>query len=248
MLFDVSHYGAFLAGLLSFLSPCILPIVPFYLSYLAGITMNQFTDAGTLNDGSRRRVVMASVFFAAGIITVFTGLGAAASAFGQLLTEYFIVLRYIAGSLIIVMGLHFLGVFKVALLYREARIEPKVKPVSLIGAYVVGLAFAFGWTPCVGPILAAILFAAGAQDSVAQGTTLLLAYGVGMTFPFILAAMFASYFMRFFSKFRKHLGLIEKIMGGLLVLFGTLILTDQISRIAQWLLETFPQFASSVAA
>lgn len=248
MLFDVSYYGAFLAGLLSFLSPCILPIVPFYLSYLAGITMHQFTDAGTLNDGSRRRVVIASILFAAGIITIFTGLGAAASAFGQVLREYFDILRYVAGGLIIVMGLHFIGVFKIALLYREARIETGNKPVSLIGAYVIGLAFAFGWTPCVGPILTAILFAAGAQDSVMQGTSLLLAYGLGMTLPFIIAAMFASYFMKFFARFRRHLGLMEKIMGVLLVLFGTLILTGQINRIAQWLLETFPQFATAVAA
>lgn len=248
MIFEVSYYGAFAAGLLSFLSPCILPIVPFYLSYLAGITMNQFTDNGTLNDGSRTRVVLASILFAAGIITVFTGLGAAASVFGQALRDYFEILRYLAGTLIIVMGLHFIGVFKIALFYREARFETKTKPVSLIGAYVIGLAFAFGWTPCVGPILTAILFAAAAQDSVAQGTSLLLAYGLGMTLPFILAAMFASFFMKFFAKFRRYLGVMEKIMGALLVLFGTLILTGQINRIAQWLLETFPQFAASAAA
>lgn len=247
MIFDVSFLGAFAAGLLSFLSPCILPIVPFYLSYLAGITMNQFTDKGTLKDGSRMRVVLASVFFAAGIITIFTGLGAAASAFGQTLREYFDILRYLAGGLIIVMGLHFIGVFKIALLYREARFEAKTKPVSFLGAYVVGLAFAFGWTPCVGPILTAILLAAGAQDTVMQGSTLLLAYGLGMTLPFIVAAMFASYFMAFFARFRRYLGVMEKMMGALLILFGTLILTGQINRIAQWLLETFPDFAATAA-
>ncbi len=242
MLFDVSYYGAFLAGLISFLSPCILPIVPFYLCYLAGITMNQFTDDGSINDGSRRRVVFASILFALGIMTVFVGLGATASAFGQVLRSYFDILRYVAGGLIMIMGLHFLGVFKIGLLYREARIETRNKPVSLLGAYVIGLAFAFGWTPCVGPILAAILFAAGAQDTVWQGTTLLFAYGLGMTLPFVIAAIFASQFMAFFARFRHHLGKVEKVMGGLLLIFGALVFFGQVNRIAQWMIDTFPQF------
>jgi cytochrome c-type biogenesis protein len=242
MLFDVSYAGALLAGLISFLSPCILPIVPFYLSYLAGISMSQFTDDGTVKDGSRRRVVLASILFALGMITVFTGMGASATLFGHALRAYFDVLRYIAGALIMVMGVHFLGLVKIPLLYREARIDMGHKPVSLFGAYVVGLAFAFGWTPCVGPILAAILFAASAQDSVWQGTSLLLAYGVGMTTPFVLAAVFASQFMSFFARFRRYLGAVEKAMGVLLFLFGALVFSGQINVLARWMLETFPQF------
>lgn len=244
MLFDVSYFGALMAGLLSFLSPCILPIVPFYLCYLAGISMNQLTADGSLQDGSRRRVIIASVLFATGILTVFVGLGATATMFGQALRAYFSVLRYVAGALIVVMGLHFLGVFKIGLLYREARIQTGNKPVSYVGAYVVGLAFAFGWTPCVGPILAAILFAAGAQETVMQGTLLLFAYGIGMGLPFVLAAIFASQFMSAFGKFRRYLGVVEKVMGGFLVLFGALIFFGQINRIAQWMLDLFPQFAT----
>jgi cytochrome c-type biogenesis protein len=246
LLFDISYYGAFGAGLLSFLSPCILPIVPFYLCYLAGISMEQFTDDGTLKDGSRRKVILASVFFALGILTVFTAMGATASVFGQFLRSYFDVLRYVAGILITVLGLHFLGALRIPILYREARINTGSKPVSFVGAYFVGLAFAFGWTPCVGPVLAAILFAAGAQDTVFQGTTLLLTYGLGMTLPFVLAALFASRFMSFMKRFRHRLGTIEKVMGAFLVLFGGLVFFGQVNRIAQWLLNVMPQSLTTI--
>jgi cytochrome c-type biogenesis protein len=246
MFLDVTYGGAFITGLISFLLPCVLPLVPFYLAYLAGITMNQFTDDGTLNDGSRRRVILASVFFAAGIITIFVSLGAAATAFGQALRQYSDILDYVAGTLIVILGLHFTGLVKVPLLYREARFEIKDRPSSLLGAYVIGLAFAFGWTPCAGPILAVILMTAAALDTVGQGIMLLLAYGLGMTLPFILAAVFASSFMRFFARFRKHLGRVEKATGVLLILFGVLILTGQINRIAQWLLLTFPNYTAAV--
>jgi len=246
VLFDISYFGAFGAGLLSFLSPCVLPIVPFYLCYLAGISMDQFTDDGTLKDGSRRKVIIASVFFALGILTVFTLMGATALVFGQYLRTYFDVLRYGAGIVITLLGLHFLGVLKIPLLYREARIDTGARPVSFGGAYLVGLAFAFGWTPCVGPVLAVILFAAGAQDTVFQGTTLLLTYGLGMTLPFVLAAVFASRFMSIMKRFRHRLGTIEKVMGAFLVLFGGLIFFGQVNRITQWLLEVMPQWMTSI--
>jgi cytochrome c-type biogenesis protein len=246
MLLDVSYFGAFITGLFSFLLPCILPIVPFYLAYLAGITMNQFTDDGTLNDGSRRRVILASIFFAAGIITIFAGLGAAATAFGQALRQYSDILSYVAGTLIVILGLHFTGLVRIPLLYREARFEVNDRPSSLLGSYVIGLAFAFGWTPCAGPILAVILMTAASLDTVAQGSMLLIAYGIGMTLPFVLAAVFASTFMKFFARFRKHLGRIEKIAGAFLIVFGLLILTGQVNRIAQWLLLTFPNYTAAV--
>ncbi len=246
MLFDISYFGAFVAGLLSFLSPCILPIVPFYLCYLAGISMNQFTDEGDLKDGSRRRVIISSVFFALGILTVFTLLGATASTFGQMLRSYFDILRYVAGALIMILGLHFLGVFRISMLYREVRIKTGDSPVSYIGAYFIGLAFAFGWTPCIGPVLAAILFAAGAQDTVAQGTALLFVYGLGMTLPFVIAAIFASQFMSFMKKFRAQMGIIEKIMGALLLLFGALVFFGQVNQIAQWMIDVLPSSLTQI--
>ncbi|THH38021.1 cytochrome c biogenesis protein CcdA [Aliishimia ponticola] len=244
-MFDVTFYGALVAGLLSFLSPCILPIVPFYLSYLAGVGMNQISATAEVTPAVRRRAVLAAMLFALGVITVFMALGATASLFGQLVREYFDILRWLAAALIIAMGLHFLGVIRIGLLYRQFRADAgETQNVSLVGAYVIGLAFAFGWTPCVGPVLAAILFMAGGQDTAGQGAGLLFVYGVGMTAPFVLAALFIGPFMRWMARFRRHMGLIEKLMGALLILFGVLIATNSINYIAQWMLETIPWFSN----
>ncbi|KEJ89519.1 cytochrome c biogenesis CcdA family protein [Sulfitobacter donghicola] len=242
---DVTFAGAAFAGLLSFLSPCILPIVPFYLSYLAGIGMNQISADATIDSKTRMRAVMAAVFFAAGVITIFMGLGAAATMFGQAVREYFDILRWIAAAIIIVMGLHFLGVLRIGILYRQLRADAgETSNVSLLGAYVIGLAFAFGWTPCVGPVLAAILFTAAGADTASTGAGLLFVYGVGMTAPFILAALFIGPFMRWMQKFRRHLGLIEKIMGVMLIVFGLLIATNSMNYIAQWMLSVLPDFGA----
>jgi cytochrome c-type biogenesis protein len=238
---EITYAGAAFAGLLSFLSPCILPIVPFYLSYLAGIGMNQISADAKIDGKTRLRAVVAACFFAAGVITVFMGLGAAATAFGQVVREYFDVLRWVAAAIIILMGLHFLGIIRIGILYRQLRVDSgSTSNVSLVGAYVIGLAFAFGWTPCVGPVLAAILFAAAGAETASAGAILLFVYGVGMTAPFILAALFIGPFMRWMSKFRRHLGLIEKIMGAMLILFGILIATNSMNYIAQWMLEIAP--------
>ena len=242
-MFDVTFFGALTAGLLSFLSPCILPIVPFYLSYLAGVGMNQIAADAEISANVRWRAFLAACFFALGVITVFVGLGATASVFGQMVRDYFDILRWIAAGIIIIMGLHFLGVIRIGLLYRQFRADAgETSNVSLIGAYVIGLAFAFGWTPCVGPVLAAILFMAGGQESAGEGAALLFTYGAGMTLPFILAALFIAPFMRFMARFRKHLGTVEKAMGTLLIVFGVLIATNSINYIAFWMLETFPVF------
>jgi cytochrome c-type biogenesis protein len=241
-MFDVTVLGALAAGLLSFLSPCILPIVPFYLSYLAGVGMNQIATDGALEPGVRLRAVLAALLFSAGVITIFMALGAAASGFGQLVREWFGVLRWIAAALIIVMGLHFQGVLRIGILYRQLRAETgSTSNLSLAGAYVIGLAFAFGWTPCVGPVLAAILMTAAGGDSAGQGAWLLFVYGVGMTAPIVLAALFVGPFMRFMARFRRHLGTVEKAMGLLLILFGVLIATDSVNRIANWMLQYWPQ-------
>ena len=171
------------------------------------------------------------------------GLGAGATAFGHLVNQWFGVLRYVAAAIIIVMGLHFLGVIKIAFLYRQFRADAgKTSNLSFLGAYVIGLAFAFGWTPCVGPVLGAILAIAGGQDSVSQGVWLLFIYGLGMTAPFVLAAVFIGPFMRFIARFRRYLGVVEKVMGLLLIVFGILIATGKMNAIANWLLQTFPVF------
>ncbi len=243
-MFDITFSGALLAGLLSFLSPCILPIVPFYLSYLAGIGMNQINADAQITRAVRTRAFISALFFSAGIITIFVALGAGASALGGLVREWFDVLRWIAAALIIVMGLHFLGVVRIGILYRQLRSDVGATDnLSFVGAYLIGLAFAFGWTPCVGPVLAAILFTAVGQDGAGQGALLLLAYGIGMTAPFVVASLFIAPFMRFMARFRRHLSKVEKAMGLLLIVFGVLIATNSVNVIAQWMIETFPIFS-----
>ncbi|MEP1694908.1 MAG: cytochrome c biogenesis protein CcdA [Paracoccaceae bacterium] len=244
-MFEVTILGALVAGLLSFLSPCVLPIVPFYLSYLAGTGMNQISADTEVSKAVRLRAFFAACFFALGVITVFVGLGATATAFGGLVREYFDVLRWVAAAVIIAMGLHFLAIIRIGLLYRQLRVDAgETSNVGLIGAYVIGLAFAFGWTPCVGPVLAAILFTAAGQESAGQGAMLLFTYGLGMTLPFVFAALFIGPFMSWMARFRRHLGLVEKLMGAFLILFGVLIATNSINFIAQWMLENIPWFST----
>ena len=242
-MFEVGYVAALLAGLLSFLTPCILPMVPFYLTYLAGSgAAGVAGSSGDRTIGTGRAVAGASLF-ALGVITVFVALGASATMLGQFMRDWLDVLRYVAAAIIIVMGLHFLGILKIGLLYRQLRADPgDTNALSLPMAYVVGLAFAFGWTPCVGPVLAAILFTAAGQETASQGMILLFLYGAGMTLPFVAAALFVGPFQRFMTRFRRHLGTVEKVMGAFLVLFGILIATSSINLIAQWMLETFPVF------
>lgn len=241
---DVGIGAALLAGLLSFVSPCVLPIVPPYLAYLAGISFSELQAGDDVDRATRRRIVLASLAFVCGFTVVFVALGATASIIGQSLARHFSTLSVIAGALIIIMGLHFMGLFRISLLYREARVDVQRKPAGLPGAFVMGLAFAFGWTPCVGPVLAAILFMAGSEDTAIQSMTLLAAYSMGIGIPFVAAAFFASRFIGWANRFKKHMGKVEKLMGALLVITGVLFMTGQMSRIAQWLLEMFPAFAT----
>ncbi|MER0237314.1 cytochrome c biogenesis protein CcdA [Fulvimarina sp. MAC8] len=240
---DVGFGAAFLAGLLSFVSPCVLPLVPPYLAYLAGISFDQVREQGA-DPAVARRIIFSSLAFVIGFTTVFVALGATASVIGQAIAEWFDTLSIIAGVLIIIMGLHFLGVFRLSLLYREARFTVGTKPAGPFGAYVMGLAFAFGWTPCVGPVLAAILFIAGSQDTAMRGAGLLATYSLGIGIPFMLAAIFATRFLDWASRFRKHMATVEKVMGGALVFTGILFATGQMATISYWLLETFPVFAT----
>lgn len=236
MSLDVTTGGAFLAGLLSFASPCVLPLVPPYLAYIGGVTVEELRGAG----GGRARVWLAALCFVAGFSTVFVALGATASWVGQAVSAYLGWLSVVAGALIVLMGLHFLHVLRLPLLDRTARVGVAQKPAGMIGAYLIGLAFGFGWSPCVGPVLAAILIVAGAQESAGEGARLLLVYSLGIGVPFLIAAGFAGAFMRAMARWRSRMGAIEKAMGALLVVTGVLIVTGQMATIAYWLIDVFP--------
>jgi cytochrome c-type biogenesis protein len=242
MLADLQiYFGVALAGFVSFLSPCVLPLVPPYLGYLGGTTIDEFTAEGGVPKHVGRRVVIASVLFVLGFTTVFVGLGAGASLFGQLIQTYKRELEIVAGVVIILFGLHFLGVFRIALLYREARYHgAHHHGVSYLGAYVIGLAFAFGWTPCIGPVLATVLALAANEGSLATGVKLLFVYSLGLGIPFILAAVAVQPFLGFMQRFRRHLAKVEKAMGALLVITGLLFLSGSINWFGSWLLDTFP--------
>ena len=237
MTFDIGLTGAFIAGILSFLSPCVLPIVPPSLAFIAGVS---FQEIEAKERAASMRVLRAAIFFVLGFATIFVLLGMSANAVGQFLRDYRDEISLVAGGLIILLGLHFLGVFRIALLYREARLQPRGRPLGVWGAYVAGLAFAFGWTPCVGPVLAAILVVAGGQDTVAQGAMLLLAYALGIGVPFIVAAAFLDRFQGFMAKFRKHMGLMEKIIGVFLIIAGLLIASGKMNEIGFWIQENMP--------
>jgi cytochrome c-type biogenesis protein len=235
---DVSIAAALLAGLISFLSPCVLPLVPPYLVYLTGISLERFADAEPA-PLVKRNTVGAALLFVLGFSTVFVALGASASAVGSLVRAYSDWLATFAGIAIIIMGLHFLGLTRISFLMREKRL-PMARPIGLWGAYVMGLAFAFGWTPCIGPILAAILAVAASETTVVRGAGLLAVYSAGLGIPFVLAAFAAEPFAAFLARFRAHLPTVEKAMGGLLVLTGVAFLGGFITQASFWILETFP--------
>lgn len=236
------YFGVALAGLASFLSPCVLPLVPPYLSYIGGTTFEELA-AGDLDAKIWRRVITAAIFFVAGFTTVFVGLGAGASAFGQLIQTYRGPLSLAAGIVIILFGLHFIGLLRVSMFYKEARISGPSETESSLGAYLMGLAFAFGWTPCIGPILATVLTVAANENSTGAGVRLLFVYSLGLGIPFILAAVAVRPFLGFMHRFKRHFGTLEKVMGVLLVLTGILFLVGGQNWFGQWMLDTFPGLA-----
>lgn len=237
---DISFLSALLAGALSFLSPCVLPLVPPYLCYMAGISVEQFREGGETAPAARRAVMLSALLFTLGFATVFVALGAGASSIGMLLRQYIDLLAKVGGLIIIVMGLNFLGVFRIGVLASEVRFQGGGKPATLTGAYVMGLAFAFGWTPCIGPVLGAILGVAAARETVGDGALLLAIYSLGLAVPFWIAAAFSGAFMRFLTRFRRHLGMVEKVMGALLVLTGLAFMFGFVSDLAIWFQQTFP--------
>ncbi|MEP0154587.1 cytochrome c biogenesis protein CcdA [Pseudophaeobacter sp.] len=241
---EISYLGAAFAGLLSFFTPCILPMVPFYLSYLGGLSMSELRSDGEIAPGAQRRMVLASLCFAAGVTSVFMLMGMGATALGQLFGQYMEILSYGAALILVVFGLHFLGVIRIGLLYREARMESSADPSSLAGAYLMGLAFGFGWTPCVGPALASILMVASGLGEVWRGGALLFVYGAAMTFPFVVAALFAKPFLAWVARHRAAFHWVEKIMGAMLILFAILIVTGGVRWIADLMIRWMPSFAT----
>lgn len=229
---------AMVAGLLSFLSPCVLPIVPPYLAYMSGITMGEM--GGEAGRGARRRVVLTALFFVLGLSTVFLLLGFTASAFGAFFLQNQQVFNQVAGIVVMIFGAHFVGAFRIPFMEREARIDAGDRGGSAFGAYLLGLAFAFGWTPCIGPQLGAILSMAASEASVSRGTLLLAVYAVGLGLPFLLVAAFFPSLTGVMAWMKRHMEQIERIMGLLLWTIGLMMLTGGFASFSYWLLEMFP--------
>ena len=251
---NVTLLAAFGAGLLSFISPCVLPLVPGYLSYISGLSLDEMrgpaatpggTGAGVAvvpSVAARRQVVLASLAFILGFSLVFIPLGAAATAVGQFLTGQLPLLGRIAGAIIIIFGLHTMGVLRIEWLYQEKRVHSSRKPSGIVGALLVGMAFAFGWTPCLGPILAGILFVAGSRETVEEGVQLLSAYSLGLGLPFFATALAINRFFTALGRIRRYYHTIEIVSGALLVAIGLLIFTNKFTILAQWLTPYLPVY------
>lgn len=238
--FEVGYAGALVAGLLSFVSPCVLPLVPAYICFLGGASLDQLTAEEGVDSALARKVFVSAVAFVLGFGTVFVVLGATATVLSQVIAQNIGTLGKIAGVVIVIFGLHFMGVFRIGFLNFEKRFHMENKPVGLVGAYLLGLAFAFGWTPCVGPVLATILMVAATGEDIWGGIFLLSAYAAGIGLPFLAAALAVKPFMGFMARFRKHMRKVEITIGSLLVLTGVAIFTGSLADVGQWMLETFP--------
>lgn len=231
---------ALMAGVISFLSPCVLPIVPPYLAYMGGVSMSDMQDT----EADRRKVILTAMFFVLGLSTVFLFLGFTASIFGQFFLQNQGYFNLFAGALVMAFGGHFVGIYRIPFLEREARLDAGDRGGSAFGAYVLGLAFAFGWTPCIGPQLGAILSLAASEADVAKGTTLLAVYAAGLGIPFLLVAVFFPRLTGFMAWMKRNMERIERVMGLLLWTVGLLMITGGFSQFAFWLLEVFPWMAA----
>jgi cytochrome c-type biogenesis protein len=242
MISELPFVTALLAGTLSFLSPCVLPLVPPYLCFMAGARLEDLAAGRAPATGATGSASLGAALpalaFVAGFSTVFVALGAGASSLGGLLRAHLDTLTMIAGVAVLAMGLNFLGVLRIGLFSREARFQAGT--VGLAGSFVMGLAFAFGWTPCIGPVLGVILALAAGQETAGQGALLLATYSAGLGIPFLVAALFVGPFLSWLGAFKRHLGTVEKAMGVALVATGVLFLTGGMQRMSYWLLETFP--------
>jgi len=220
----ITFPAAFAAGLLSFLSPCILPLIPAYFSFITGLSLDELT-AG--RQETRKKVILSTLAYVAGFSFVFIMFGASASFVGSVFTEYAFVIRYLGGGIIVIFGLHLLGVINITALSFEKRIHMKQKPVHLLGTFAIGMAFGAGWSPCIGPLLGSILIVAGNQDTLAKGVWLLAAYSAGLALPFILMSFFITSLMEFIKKTTRFITIINKTAGVLLILMGLLLIFDK---------------------
>ena len=239
---EITFFGAFVAGLLSFVSPCVLPLIPAYISFLGGASLGQLTEEGGVDSATQRRVFYSAFAFVLGFSTIFISLGATATALSTLIAQHSLLLSQIAGTILVIFGLHYMGVFRIGFLNFEKRFHLENKPAGLIGSYILGLAFAFGWTPCVGPILASVLMVAASGDSTSYGVLLLTVYAAGLGIPFLIAAFAVKPFMAFISRFKKQMRKIEITISVLLIITGIAIFTGDLAEVANWLLNTFPVF------
>jgi cytochrome c-type biogenesis protein len=249
---NVTLLAAFGAGILSFISPCVLPLIPGYLSYISGLSLDEMR--GTAGGGGaaavavatpphvRRRILISSLAFIVGFSLVFVALGASASAIGHFVLAKKSLFAKLAGAVIIIFGLHTMGVLRIEWLYQEKRVQTQRKPGGPFGAMLVGIAFAFGWTPCIGPILAGILAIAATRNGVGEGVRLLLAYSLGLGVPFFATALAINQFFGALARIRRHYHAIELASGAMLVVIGALILTDRFTIIAQWLSPYLPVY------
>ena len=233
----ISYFYVLLAGLLSFLSPCVLPIVPGYLCFIAGTSLDKALDN---QEALRSNILKYSISFVFGFSTVFVLMGASATYLSNLLYEYFDYLRIIGGIIIIIFGVHFTQLIQLPFLNSDTRIQINNYKPGLIGSFIVGLSFAFGWTPCIGPILGSVLSVAATSENVSEGTFLLVLYSAGLGIPFMVAAYGIGAFLKFLSKIRKHIRAIEIFTGLLLIIFGVLILTNRIQELAFFFIKYFP--------
>jgi len=247
---NVTLLAAFGAGLLSFISPCVLPLIPGYLSYISGLSLDEMRGTAPVSGGVaaaaptevRRRILLSSAAFILGFTLVFVLIGATATAVGQLVNQKLPLLGRIAGVVIILFGLHTMGLLRIEWLYQEKRVQTQRKPAGFFGALLVGIAFAFGWTPCIGPILSGILFLAGSRDTVWEGVRLLLVYSLGLGVPFFATALAINRFFAALARIRRHYHKIELVSGALLVGIGFLIFTNKFTLIAQWLTPYLPTY------
>ena len=236
---NVGILTAFVFGLISFISPCVLPIVPGYLSFISGVSFEEMQNTNS-SSAVRKRIILNALFFILGFSLVFIGMGASATAIGQFLREQQNLISKIAGGLIIIFGIHMTGIFKIPFLNYEKRFHTKGKKIGLLGAFLVGFAFAFGWTPCIGPILAGILVLASRQETIGQGIILLTSYSLGLAIPFFLTALSLSAFFNVFNKFKRHLHKVEIVGGILLIIIGVLIMTNYLTILSGYFAKWFP--------
>ena len=238
---QVTLLAAFAAGFLSFVSPCVLPLIPGYVSFVSGLTLEEMRgDTAVTN--ARRQVLIASLWFVLGFSLVFIALGATASVIGKVILKNQPILSKVAGAILVVLGLHTMGVFRLRFLESEKRVHTQSKPRGPLGAVLVGVAFAFGWTPCIGPILGGILTIAGSRETVAEGVQLLAVYSMGLGIPFLLTAMAINQFFAASARIRKYYHAIEIISGALIVVIGLLIFFNQFTIITQYLDPYLPKF------